>query len=128
MLQYLMSWLILKMTSPFKIKIPLILPDSSSYVTWSPEVKKFVYSHTLMDVLFEVIKCEEFGFGICLNSGEVEPLWINKKAWIQDESKTYSLYVQGMYNVIGILFKDHAKAVQFHDWLEKKYMWESLSV
>jgi len=115
------------MNSPFKIHKPLIVPGTASYVSWTPNVKKFVYSYIILDILFAVIKCDEVGFGVVLNSGEVEPLWIDKGDWLKDKSRDYSTYVQEMYNIVGILFRDHSKAVQFHDWLEKKYMWETLS-
>ena len=115
------------MTSPFKLQTPKLFPDSPSYVRWEHSVDKFVKSYIITDILFAVIKCEEAGFGIRLNSGEVDVLWVDLEKWSQDKSKNYSHYLQDMYTIDGVMFKKHEQAVAFHDWLEKRYMWETLS-
>lgn len=111
----------------FSIQKSSIFPDDHTYVSWAPGVKKFVYSYILLDILFAVIKCKEVGIAVRLNNGEVDSLWIGVEAYQKDKSLNYSHYIQEMYEIAGIVFKDHAKAEQFYDWLEKKYVWDTLS-
>ena len=115
------------MTSPFKLQSSKLFPEHHSFVSWTPDVRKFVKSYILTDVLFAVIKCKEVGFAVKLNSGDHDSLWLDFEKWAQDKSKNYSHYLQDMYIIDGVIFKEHDKAEQFHDWLEKKYMWETLS-
>lgn len=111
----------------FSIKKSKIFHNDHTYVYWTPEKKKFVYSYILLDILFAVIKCEEVGIAVQLNSGEVDVLWIGIEAYSKDKSLNYSHYIQEMYVIQGIVFKDDDKATAFYEWLEKKYVWDALS-
>lgn len=112
--------------SPFKIQQSTILPGHHTYVSWSKEAQKFVYSYILLDVLFGVLKCNEVSLAVLLNNREVDTFNISYEEWAQDKSKNYSHYVQQMYEIAGVIFQEQEKAQQFFTWLEQKYMWELL--
>lgn len=116
------------MSSPFKIQKAEIFPGDHTYVSWTHDASKFVYQYIITDIVFGLLKCNEVGFGVKLNNNEIDTLWLHIDEWHQDKTKNYSHHLQETYVIMGIIFKDHEKAVQFYEWLEKKYMWEALSV
>ena len=113
--------------SLFTIRKSTIIAEANTYVSWDSSVGTFVKSYILLDLLFAVIKCNRVGIAVKLNGGEIDILWVDDNQFWQDKSKNYSHYLQDMYNITGVLFEDDQKAIDFHQWLEKKYMWETLS-
>lgn len=80
----------------------------------------------LLDILFREVKCFEVGLGLLLQGGDMDTLWINFNAWAQHSNHSYSEYLQDMYEIRGVVFRNKNEAEKFQDILEKKYIWKIL--
>ena len=80
----------------------------------------------LLDILFGEVKCFEVGLGLLLQGGDMDTLWIKFSAWAQDTNHSYSEYLQDMYEIRAVVFRNKKEAEQFQDILEKKYIWKVL--
>ena len=104
------------------------LPDNTWSVEW-PTFKNItdkVTGKKLLTILFEDIKCHHVGIGIVLNGGEMDTMWIDSKLYWQDTEGSYTNYLEDMYQIGGVVFIEKDQAVQFQNFLEKKYIWKVL--
>jgi len=80
----------------------------------------------LLDISFGEVQCFEVGLGLLLQGGDLDTLWIKFSAWAQDTNHSYSEYLQDMYEIRAVVFRDKTEAIKFQDILEKKYIWKIL--
>jgi hypothetical protein len=97
-------------------------------VSW-PKWQNIKYFHTkkkLLDVLFDDIGSEEVGISISIVKYELDIMWITLNTWAQDVNGEYASYLEDMYEIKGVAFNSETEAINFQDYLEKKYIWKTL--
>ncbi len=107
---------------PFKIT----QYDKFVTVTWPTltDVREKVTKLKLIEAAFNQSKAVEVGFVLELNNSEYDIMWIN--SFLSLTENDYVNYLQDMYTIKGVAYRDRTDAEQFFDWLEGKYIWQLL--
>lgn len=109
---------------------PFLLTTSKNQwaVHWPTfkNIKDKLYNIILLDIIFGEIKCDQAGLSLLFDDDNSQVLWIDSIMWFQDNKKQYSEYLQDMYQIQGVVFRNKSEALQFQDILEKKYIWKVL--
>lgn len=90
-----------------------------SWPNWAP-VKDMTTKDKLINVAFDHCASFQVGFGILLNNGEMDILWVDYT--VKDEIR-YHHYMTDMYEIGGCVFRTENEAVAFRDELEKRATW-----
>jgi hypothetical protein len=96
-----------------------------SWPKWG-NIKHFDTKKRLLDVLFDDIGSEEVGISISIVKYELDIMWITLNTWAQDVNGEYASYLEDMYEIKGVVFNSETEAINFQDYLEKKYIWKTL--
>jgi hypothetical protein len=80
----------------------------------------------LLDIVFGEVKCFEVGLGILLQGGDCDTLWLDFIVWAQDDRHKYAEYLEDMYEIRSVVFRNEDEAIKFQGILEKKYIWKIL--
>lgn len=97
-------------------------------ITWDgdkEDIRKAVYKEKLLFTVFQHTNADRVGFWLRLNGGEHDMLWVDR-ALAYIDSNRYGEYIQDMYIIDGVGFIEEDDAVNFYDWLEKQYIWQTL--
>jgi hypothetical protein len=78
-----------------------------------------------MEATFSHTDAFEVGFVLELNNKEYDIMWINATVMYMTD-QNYSNYLQDMYTIKGVAYRDRTDADKFYDWLEGKYIWQLL--
>jgi hypothetical protein len=111
---------------------PITTVQNNKFLVSWPRWQNIKHFHTkkkLLAVLFADIGSEEVGIAIMagvLSGGEVDIMWITMHTWAQDVNGDYARYLEDMYDIKGVAFNNEDEAIQFQDYLEKKYIWKTL--
>ena len=101
--------------------------DRFATVTWPNmvDIREKVYKIKLLEATFDHTKAYEVGFVLELNNKEYDIMWINEELrYITDHN--YGSYLQDMYVIKGVAYRDKKDAEKFYNWLEGKYIWQVL--
>jgi len=95
-------------------------------VSWPTfkDVREKVTKLKLVEAAFNQSNAVEVGFVLELNNKEYDILWIN--SFLSLTENDYLAYLQDMYTIKGVAYRDMSDATKFFDWLEGKYIWQLL--
>jgi hypothetical protein len=110
---------------------PFIVNKSTNdnwVVSWPTfrSIRDSVSNIKLLDILFGEMQCYQVGLAILLRGNEYDTLWIDAIVWYQDTKKQYGDYLESMYEIQGVVFREQHEAEKLQDILEKKYIWKVL--
>ena len=110
---------------PFKIT----QYDKFVTVTWPnmEDIRQKIYKIKLMEAAFSHTDAFEVGFVLELNNKEYDIMWVNATVMYMTDQE-YGNYLQDMYTIKGVAYRDMSAATKFFDWLEGKYIWQLLKV
>jgi hypothetical protein len=99
------------------------LPCGSWAVTWSQEnyVQEDATRYGLMYILFDEMQLNRVAFGIVLNNGEQEPLYVDSVEYWQHTGVDTKPTVLSSYILGGVIFDTEELARQFADILHKMF-------
>jgi len=119
----------MELNTPFKIRD---LPDNSWSVSWPGYeyvlVNNIVKAQNLLEILFDKLKINEVELALRRegwSEDKTEIMHVNVSAWWQDKVGLAKYLTD--FIVVGIKFRDLAKAEQFKDIMDKRLMWSRLS-
>lgn len=110
------------MNNPFKVTEY----DKFVTVTWPAfnDIREKMTKLKLIEAAFQQSRAVEVGFVLELNDNEYDIMWIN--SFLSLTENDYVNYLQDMYTVKGIAYRDRSDADKFYNWLEGKYIWQLL--
>ena len=96
-------------------------------VTWPTftDIREKVTKIKLMEAAFSHTDAFEVGFVLELNNKEYDIMWVNATVMYMTDQQ-YGNYLQDMYTIKGVAYRDKPDADKFFDWLEGKYIWQLL--
>lgn len=107
---------------------PFVITEYEKFVTvtWPSfqDIRQKITKIKLLLLAFEQTKAFEIGVVLELNNKEYDIMWV--KEYVQLTENDYLSYLQDMYVIKGIAYRDRADAEKFYDWLEGKYIWHLL--
>lgn len=106
-----------------------VYPHINIYIATWPDKKQIndlVRGTRLLDVIFKETKCFRAGLAIRLNNTSHDVMWIDYMVYAQDTKGSYSSYLQGMYEIAGVVFENKTEADAFAEAMDKKLMWRIL--
>jgi hypothetical protein len=95
-------------------------------VTWPAfhDIRDKMTKVKLVEAAFQQSKAVEVGFVLELNNKEYDIMWIN--SFLSLTQNDYVHYVQDMYVIRGVAYRDKQDAEKLYNWLEGKYIWQLL--
>ena len=108
---------------PFKIT----QYDKFVTVTWPnmEDIRQKIYKIKLMEAALDNTNAVDVGFVLELNDKEYDIMWVNTAVMYMTDHE-YGNYLQDMYTIKGVAYRDMSDATKFFDWLEGKYIWQLL--
>ena len=96
-------------------------------VTWPgfQDIRRVEPKHKLADLVFGTMGVDQVAFGIGLEGGDSEYVWIQSQDWAEQSHQAH--YFQDRYVITGVLFDSEQPATELQDYLEKRLMWRQLS-
>jgi hypothetical protein len=95
-------------------------------VDWpqTTEMIKHIKKTDLFQIMFRTVRSDHAGLAIKLNNNEYDIMWVNSDVWFTQ--KNYSEYVQDMYEIVGLAFKNEIEADRCLEVMNKELMWRIL--
>jgi hypothetical protein len=95
-------------------------------VDWpqTAEMIKHIKKTDLFQIMFRTVRSDYAGLAIKLNNNEYDIMWVNSDVWFTQ--KNYSEYVQDMYEIVGLAFKNDIEADRCAEVMNKELMWRML--
>ena len=96
-------------------------------VTWPGfrDIRRVESKHKLADLVFDIMSVNQAAFGIGLEGGDSEYVWIRSWDWADQSHQAH--YLQDRYVITGVIFEHRAQAAELQNYLEKRLMWRQLS-
>jgi hypothetical protein len=101
--------------------------DKFTTVTWPSftDIRQKVTKLKLMEAAFSHTDAFEVGFVLELDNKEYDIMWVNQTVMMMTDHE-YGNYLQDMYTIKGVAYRNKPDATKFFDWLEGKYIWQLL--
>lgn len=95
-------------------------------VTWPEfrDIRRAESKHKLADLVFDTMGVDHAGFGIGLEGGDSEYVWIQFQDWADQSHQAH--YLQDRYVITGVIFEHQSQAAKLQSILEKRLIWKRL--